>query len=518
MAHPSSSSSQWKVPSFDVKPSSGAAEVEVVFVAQDAGKKAIPPKGPYGSAVEKFRKGKAFVARSGQMQLVRFGGKDDAESVLFVGIGPAAEFTAEKARVAGGLAFLKLQAERFSHIALLVDSLVEVKGLKSDVEEMSQNFLEGFVLVSYKIPKRYKKAAKDADDDYFGPSKVTAVTDDKSLRKSLDNSAHAFEILGESVSLTRDWSNDPSNYGTPEHYAAEAQKLAKQYGLKCKVLTEADAKREGMGLFLSVGQGSDREGRIVIVEYTPKNKNKNTKTIAFVGKGVTFDSGGISIKPSLRMEEMKHDMTGAATMMGATLLAARMGGCPNRIVTIMAFTENMPGGDATQPGNVITGRNGKTVEIINTDAEGRLILADVLDYAHEFKPDAIIDAATLTGAVQVALGKQCCGILGNDETLIDAVRRAGDSVGERMWQLPLWDEYFEDLKSDYADMKNSANDGAGGTIRGGIFLKQFIRKGTAWAHLDIAATAWGISHLAYMPKRGASGLYVRSLAKFAFDF
>jgi leucyl aminopeptidase len=253
------------------------------------------------------------------------------------------------------------------------------------------------------------------------------------------------------------------------------------------------------------------------LEYIPTAKSENQKTIAFVGKGVTFDSGGISIKPSMRMEEMKHDMTGAATLMGVTLLAAKMK-VPNRIVTILAFTENMPDGSAIQPGNVITSRAGKTVEIINTDAEGRLILADVLDYAHEFKPDVIIDAATLTGAVSIALGKYCCGILGNDEGLIGAIRRCGNDTGERIWELPLFDDYFEDMRSETADMRNSCNDSYGGTIRGAIFLKQFIKKGQKWAHLDIAATAWGLTHLSYMPKRTASGLYVRTLARFAAEF
>jgi leucyl aminopeptidase len=214
---------------------------------------------------------------------------------------------------------------------------------------------------------------------------------------------------------------------------------------------------------------------------------------------------------------MKHDMTGAATVMGAVMLAAKWK-APNRVIGIMAFVENMPDGNALQPGNVINTRAGKTVEVINTDAEGRLILADVLDYAQDFKPDAVVNVATLTGAVVVALGKHCCGLMGNEDLLMDGLRRAGELNNERMWQLPLYDEYFEDLKSDYADLKNSANQPAGGTIRGGIFLKQFIRKGTAWAHMDIAATAYDMGHVNYFPKRGASGMYVRTLAQFAMDF
>jgi leucyl aminopeptidase len=202
--------------------------------------------------------------------------------------------------------------------------------------------------------------------------------------------------------------------------------------------------------------------------------------------------------------------------MGAILLAAAWE-VPNRVVAVLAFTENMPDGEAIQPGNILGSRAGKTVEIINTDAEGRLILADALDYAQDFKPDAVVDVATLTGAVSVALGKYCCAVLGSDDSLIDSVKRAGEANGERIWQLPLYDDYFDDLKSDYADMKNSANDGNGGAIRGAIFLKQFIRKGMPWAHLDIAATAWNLTHQTYTPKKGASGAYVRTLARLAAD-
>jgi leucyl aminopeptidase len=344
---------------------------------------------------------------------------------------------------------------------------------------------------------------------------------DKVLAQQIASELQQVQASGAAIRVTRDWSNEPSNFGTPEYFAAEAKRLAKEYGLKCTILSEADAAKEKMGLFLGVGQGAEREGKIVVLEYTPKKSDKkpkkNVKTIAFVGKGITFDSGGISIKPSMRMEEMKHDMTGAATVMGAILLASEMK-VENRIIAIMGFTENMPSGNAIQPGNVLVSRAGKTVEVINTDAEGRLILADLLDYAQDFKPDAIVNAATLTGAVTIALGKHCCGIMGNDEQLIGAVKRAGESSGERIWELPLFDEYFDDLRSDYADMKNSANDGLGGTIRGGIFLKQFIKKGVKWAHLDIAATAWGVTHFSYIPKKGASGIYVRTLAKFAADF
>jgi leucyl aminopeptidase len=523
------------LPILEVKaaPAKGA-DTDIVAVYQDAAKKAIPPKGPYLATVGKFRKSEGFGGRSGSVQSIPFAGKGGVKHALFVGMGPAGELTEEKARNAGGNAFQKLLAEKSTGAVVRLDSLFNGRGLDRDLTEtrLARAFAEGLLFGAYKYDKHKsapqgdsKDKVKSSKNKAHGPSRITFVLKDKVLTEQVAMELAIVQATAEAMRVTRDWSNEPSNHGTPEYFAADAKRLAKEYGLKCTILTEADAAKEKMGLFLGVGQGSDVEGRIVVLEYTPKKvagknpqeKSKDMKTIAFVGKGVTFDSGGISIKPSMKMEDMKHDMTGAATVMGGILLASQMK-IQNRIIAIMAFTENMPGGNAIQPGNVLTSRAGKTVEIINTDAEGRLVLADVLDYAQDFKPDAIVDVATLTGAVMVALGKMCCGIMGNDEELIQAVRRAGEDNGERVWQLPLFDEYFDDLRSDYADMKNSANDPLGGTIRGAIFLKQFIKKGVRWAHLDIAATAWSVTHLSYIPKRGASGLFVRTLAKFASDF
>jgi leucyl aminopeptidase len=448
-----------------------------------------------------------------------------AESVAFIGLGAAAELSEEKARKAAGSLWQKLVAEKVSSAAIQLDSLFEAREVSRGVQgapiRVARAFAEGLVLGAYQFNKHRSRASL-GDDTYSGPSKFVFIVREKAFRAEFELELTQVAAMAEAVTVTRDWSNEPSNHGTPEYFAAEARRLAREHGLKCRVLTEADAKREKMGLFLGVGQGSEQEGRIVIVEYAPKASAKSKsapkpKHVVLVGKGVTFDSGGISIKPALRMEEMKHDMTGAATVMGAVLLAAewKIG---NHVTGIMAFTENMPDGNAIQPGNVLTARNGKTVEIINTDAEGRLILGDALDFAQDLKPDALIDIATLTGAVSIALGKQCCAVLGNEESLIDAVRRAAEMNGERIWQLPLYDEYFDDLRSDSADMKNSANNAYGGTIRGAIFLKQFIRKGTQWAHLDIAATSTEMGHISYLPKKGASGLYVRTLAQFAADF
>lgn len=496
------------------------ADTEVVLVFQDAGKKAIPPKAASASTIgilEKLRKSDAFTAALKTMQFGRFLGSGD-RNLLFVGLGLAKDFKAEWARQCGGLAWQKLSAEKAQEVAVPTEGF----------EDHALSFAEGMMLACYKFMKHKSNGnasdEKKKPDSYFGPKRVTFLVKDKKAQQALEEGLSRLKPMAECVNITRDWSNEPSNIGTPEFFAAHAKELAREYGLKCTILTEREARRERMGLFLAVGQGSEREGRVVILEYNPKKSAKGGKknlasprTIALIGKGVTFDSGGISIKPSLRMEEMKHDMTGAATVVGATLLAARLGS-PNRIVTIIGLTENMPSGSAIQPGNVVVSRSGKTVEIINTDAEGRLVLADLLDYAHKFKPDAIVDAATLTGAVGIALGKQCCAILANDDALVEALRRVGDANGERIWQLPLFDEYLDDMKSDTGDLKNSVNNSLGGTIRGAMFLKQFVKPGTRWAHLDIAYTAADLGHLPYYPKSGASGFGVRTLAQFVMDF
>ena len=509
----------WNLTALEARTSvAGRVDAELVGVFQTGNPgKAVPPKGVYAKPVERLRKSAAFSAKAGSAQFVRFGGRGAAESALFMGLGPAGELTEEKLRVAGGNAWMKLVAEKAQKVSVRLDTFFTEKGMSEGLtpSKAARALAEGLVLGAYVFTKHKSKT----DDSSGFPARITFVTANKGLKAVMDEEVARLKALAGAVQVTRDWSNEPSNFGTPEYFASEAKRLCKEYGLKCTVLTKKDAEKEKMGLFLAVGQGSSREGRLVVVEYDPpKSKDGHKpKTLALVGKGVTFDSGGISIKPSLRMEEMKHDMTGASTVFGATLLASKLK-CPNRIVCILAFTENMPDAGAVQPGNVITARSGKTVEIINTDAEGRLILADALDYAHDFKPDAIVNAATLTGAVSIALGKYRCAILGNDDGLVNAIKDSSVKAGEKLWQLPLDDEYFDDLRSETADMKNSANDSYGGTIRGAIFMKQFIKKGMPWAHLDIAAVANGISYLSYMPKKGASGLIVRTLAQFAQDF
>lgn len=498
----------YKRPVIECRSTSGKVDVDIIPLFQKPAKGdknvVIPPKGPYFNLVDKLKRSGAVTGEPKTTLFVRFSGKGQADSVLFSGIGPSGELVEERTRIAGAVVFTKLSSEKSR------SATVSLEALGGDMK-LAQAFTEGFLLASY----RFDKHRSQKKDDH-GPHKLVFTAKRKETVKELATALAKSEAAQDAVTITRDWSNEPSNYGTPIYYAEEAQKIAKAHGLTCKILGPKDFEHEKMGMFIGVGQGSKREGRIVVVEYHPKGHEK-AKTLALVGKGITFDSGGLSLKPPAGMEDMKHDMTGAATVFGATLLAAKWGS-PNRIICVMGFTENMPSGNAIQPGNVLVSRSGKTVEVLNTDAEGRLILGDLLDFAQDYKPDALIDAATLTGAVLIALGKHCGAVLGNDDALVQSVIESGTAVGEKLWQLPLFDEYFEDMKSEVADMKNIGPNSNGGTIRGAIFLKQFIRKGVSWVHLDIAATAWDMGQIPYYPKKGASGGHVRGLARLAMDF
>ena len=315
--------------------------------------------------------------------------------------------------------------------------------------------------------------------------------------------------IAEGVQLARDLGNLPANYLRPADLAKVAKELAKKSKgvLDVKILEEGDLKELGMDLFLSVAKGSNAPAKLIIFEYRSPNARK---TVSFVGKGVTFDSGGISLKPAKGMEEMKFDMCGAAAVMGtmSNLIALQ----PKiNVIGAIAATENLPSGTAQCPGDIWKTYSGKTVEVINTDAEGRLILADTLSYiADKYQPDTMIDLATLTGACVVALGHYATAMIGNDNKLMRRIERAGQATGERVWELPNFPEYEDALKSDYADLKN-IGDSTAGAISAGLFLKQFVGE-TKWAHLDIAGTAWGVKDISYLPK-GATGVGVRLLTK-----
>ena len=304
------------------------------------------------------------------------------------------------------------------------------------------------------------------------------------------------------IRTVRDLGNAPSNLVTPSKLAERAHQVAKEAGVKCTIYDKRDIEKMKMGGLLAVNRGSAEEPRFIVLEHAPR---KATKHVALVGKGITFDSGGISIKPAEKMEEMKFDMCGAAAVIGTIEAAAKLE-LPVRVTGVIPSTENLPSGSAYKPGDIITMMSGKTVEIVNTDAEGRMILGDALHYASELKPDHILDYATLTGACVVALASEATGLFSNNDELARKLIECGERVGERLWRLPEWDEYKDLIRSDWADMKNSGGRW-GGAVTAAVFLKEFVNC-PSWAHFDIAGTAYA-EHETPREARGASGAGVR---------
>ena len=316
--------------------------------------------------------------------------------------------------------------------------------------------------------------------------------------------------LAEAVCWARDLINKPSNRLTPTIMAREAKAAARKFGFRCQVLDPKAQRRLGMNALLGVARGSREPSQFMVMEYKGPGSGSK-RPLVWLGKGITFDSGGFSIKPADRMEQMKYDMSGGAAVLGAMRAVAALK-LPVRVVGLVPATENLPGGSAQKPGDVVRALGGKTIEVINTDAEGRLVLADALGYAQRFKPAAMVDLATLTGACVVALGQHCMGLMGNDKEWNNEVRAAANRAGERAWELPLWPEYTEAVKSDVADVKN-VGDGKAGTITAAAFLKEFAGQ-APWVHLDIAGVAWAEKEHAYLVK-GATGFGVRLLTELA---
>ena len=338
--------------------------------------------------------------------------------------------------------------------------------------------------------------------------KITLITD-KAAQAEVERGVNHARAITTGMAFTKDLGNLPPNLCTPSFLAEEAKTLGKTYpGLKVEIHDEKKLKALGMGSFLAVAQGSEQPPRLIVMQYNGGKKGE--QPYALVGKGITFDTGGISIKPSAGMDEMKYDMCGAASVFG-TLRAVLELQLPINLVCLLACAENMPSGRATRPGDIVTTMSGQTVEILNTDAEGRLVLCDTLTYAERFKPQAVIDLATLTGACIVALGSNTSGLMGNDDGLIEQVLDAGRRADDRAWQLPLFDEYQEQLDSPFADIANIGGPKAG-TITAGCFLSRFA-KAYKWAHLDIAGTAW----ISGGKDKGATGRPVPLLTQYLLD-
>ena len=437
-----------------------------------------------------------YKGKKDETLLVYGGGK--AQRILLVGIGKANEITRSSIRRAAAIAARRARSLGTKSFSLAVTK--EARG-SLGAGELAQVLIEGAAQGGWQFTE-LKKQPEDPKPDLESVELVIEAAD----KEQAERGRRIGDAIAAGYLLTRNLQMLPGNVCTPSYLAEQAQKLATAHGFKATVLDKAQIKKEGMGALLAVAQGSAEEPRFIVLEY----QGGSGAPIALIGKGVTFDSGGISIKPAANMEDMKFDKSGATAVLGAFEVLGRLKPKLN-VVGLIPATENLPSGTAIKPGDVVKSHLGKTIEIINTDAEGRLILCDALSYARRFKPVAVIDAATLTGAVVVALGHHAIGMLGNDEPLLAEVRDAGERAGERCWPLPLWDEYRELLKSDVADVKNSGGRAAG-TIAGAWFLREFV-DGFPWVHLDIAGTAYlegeGVSHA-----KGPTAIGVRLFTEF----
>ncbi len=422
----------------------------------------------------------------------------DGRWILAVGLGKAKDLTLDRVRQLAGTAAKAVRSRGFRQLTLPV---VVEPGLGGPAA-VAQALAEGSRLGLYRydtlrqVPKHEQRRRIDA---------ITLLVERSGDLAAARRAVEKAEVLAEAVSLARDLINGPSNLVTPTYLANAARTLAKPLRLRCTIIPFARLKRLGFGGIVGVAQGSAHPAQFIVLEYRPPRAKA---TFAFCGKGITFDSGGISIKPAAKMEQMKYDMSGAAAVLG-TLKAAATLKLPYHVVGIIAATENLPSGTAQKPGDVLKTLSGKTVEVINTDAEGRLVLSDCLHYAKRYQPDCVIDLATLTGACIVALGREAIGLLTKDERLAARLNQAGKATHERVWRLPLWQEYAELMKSDIADLKNVSDTGEAGTITAAAFLEAFT-EGLSWAHLDIAGTAWTEKERPYVPK-GAVGVGIRLL-------
>jgi len=480
------------------------SKADLLVVALFEGEKHSP------KALQAIDSGASEVADNA-IQKKRFSGKEGerftsydraingANELLLVGLGKKDKWSREKfrKRVAGILAYAKSQNTK--SVRILTETFVNgpVK-----LEETAELIPETLDRADYRFDKYL---SKKKDEPKHEVQYVDLLYPKKAQKASLQKSLDRARVIADAVNFTRNLINEPANTMPPRELARYAREVARQGKLRCQILGPSEIKKNKMGGIIAVAQGSHEPAQLIVLEYGSAYKKHGT--ICVVGKGVTFDTGGISIKPSRDMEKMKYDMSGAAVVLGTLKAASRLK-LPIHLVGIAPCVENMPGGGAQRPGDIIRHYNGKTVEVINTDAEGRLILADALAYCEKFKPKAIIDLATLTGACAVTFADKAIGLLGTDPALLEKIRKAGEVTNERCWELPLWDEYFEIIKGHHSDIMN-AGSGYGGTITAAMFLKEFVPI-KSWAHLDIAGTAWVDSDKPYNA-RGATGVGVRLL-------
>jgi leucyl aminopeptidase len=456
-----------------------------------------------GGAISQLIKEGEARGKANELTLIHTLGRIPSPRVLVLGLGKAQEFDLDKLRNAIAAAARHLRSLSADSIATVAHG---AGARRLNPEACAQAIAEGAVLGLYTFQGHKKK-----EDDEREISDLILIERETAKLRALRRGVERGRILAEATNWARDLANEPANYLTPTVMAERAKAVAAERGLECRVLERKDIEKLGMGALLGVAQGSHQPPKFIILHY--RGGKEGAASLGLVGKGITFDTGGISIKRSEKMAEMKNDMAGGAAVIAAMSAIAQLKPKIN-VTALVPATENMPGGGAQKPGDVVRALNGKSIEVVNTDAEGRLILADALSYARRLGLSPVVDVATLTGAIVTALGRAIMGAMTNNEALLDRLGEASAAAGEKLWQLPLLEEYKEHIKSEVADIKNTGNHEAG-SITGALFLQEFIED-TPWVHLDIAGV-YQVEKEKGVLVKGSSGIPVRTLVNLALS-
>jgi len=469
-------------------------------VGQPSGATAAVDKALDGAITQLIASGE-IKGKLGEFTLLHTLGKIPARRVLVAGLGKQPQLTLDRIRGIIAEACRFLQGKGIKRVATITHG-AGVGGIEP--EKAAQAIAEGSILGLYTFRRHITKEPEAGEIE-----ELLIVERDKSKLPQLEKGCATGRVMAEATNFARDMINEPANFMTPSHMAEIARRVAAEYNLECQVLEREQMQELGMGALLGVSQGSRQQPKFILLQY--KGDTSSQKTLGLIGKGITFDSGGISIKPSEDMADMKGDMAGGATVMAALRVIAELKPKIN-VTALIPATENLPGGAALKPGDVLQAMNGKTIEIISTDAEGRLTLADALSYARRLGLSPLVDVATLTGACRVALGDVTTGAFTNNQEWLDKLIKAGEEAGEKLWQMPMYEEYKEQNKSEVADIKNTGGR-YGGAITAAQFLSEFAEE-TPWVHLDIAGTSLSNKEKGYLVK-GATGVGVRTLVNLA---
>ncbi len=457
-----------------------------------------------GGAIRQLISEGEIKGKKGEITLIHSFGRVTPARVVVLGLGKQQDFSLEVIR--NGMADVSRYLRRIG--ARKITTILHGAGIAGmDPQESAQAIAEGALLGLYTFQKH--KSEKEEPTEV---EELTLVEVDNARIPHVERGIELGRIVAEAANLARDLANEPSNFMTPTDLARTARTVAEKWALECSILEWENMRELGMGAILGVAQGSAQPPKLIVLRYWG-DRGRLENTLGLLGKGVTFDSGGISLKPAQGMSGMKTDMAGGASVIAAMQAIAQLKPKIN-VIGLVPAAENLPSGTAQKPGDVLRAMNGKTIEVENTDAEGRLLLADAICYAKHLGAKKLVDVATLTGAIRVALGSVCSGAFGNDQALMERAIQAGEKTGERIWQLPMYEEYKEQNKSDVADVKNTGGSAAS-SITAAQFLAEFS-EGTPWVHLDIAATARSDKQSGYTPK-GATGVPVRTLVQLVQD-